>query len=371
MTPCRCLMLLILALTVVGCGSSSKDSTGPIPPGAEFRTGLPLEPGYAQQFGYTTRWARSIALGDGQSIFAAKPVGDLLMVVERPDNVVTALKLDNGEMVWKTIVGESLEQLYAPVGNDEIIFVNSGRRLFSLNRRNGNLINVDNLPFPVTMSPILVDDIAIFGSVNGKVYGYTIKNGYRKWTYSLRGRIMNSPIVKDDTIFATDSTGYYAVLATKTGELRWRGETYGPITAATVLDGDYFIVASDDQSLYSLQDTTGEDRWPAYRSEVPLSNTPAVLGGQIYVVEPGRGLTALNSSTGKPRWNIEQPLQPVSEIDGKVVAHHDKTLAIIDPATGKVIDEVPTRELDTIKPGPDNSLLLVTPGGDILRIDPR
>lgn len=370
MNPCRCLMLSILALTVVGC-ASSKDSTGPIPPGAEFRTGLPLEPGYAQQFGYTTRWARSIALGDDQSIYAAKVVGDMLLVVERPNNVVTALKLSNGEMAWKTIVGEPLEQLFAPIGNDEFIFVNSGRRLFTLNRRNGDLANVDNLPFPVNMSPILVDDIAIFGSVNGKVYGYTIKNGYRKWTYSLRGRITNSPIVKDDTIFASDATGRYAVLAIKTGELRWRGETYGPITAAPVLDGEHFVVASDDQSLYSLHVNTGENRWPAYRSESPLTQTPAVLGEQIFVVEPGQGLTALSALTGKREWHIDQPFQALAEIDGKVVAHHKETLVKLDPATGRITDEVPTRTLNIIKPGPDNSLLLITPGGDILRVDPR
>ena len=43
----------------------------------------------------------------------------------------------------------------------------------------------------------------------------------------------------------------------------------------------------------------------------------------------------------------------------------------IEPATGEVLQTVPTREIQLILNGPGNSLLLVTPGGEIMRVDPR
>lgn len=368
MSPCRCLILLA-ALVMVGCTSAKKSDNGLVPPGAEFRTGLPFEPGYAQQFGYSHRWARSIELGKGQSVFAIEQLDDLLLTVERPRNVVTALNLNDGSLAWKAIIGEPLENFFGPIGDDEYVYVSSSRRMFKLLRRNGQIAEVYNLPLPVTMTPLLVDNIAIFGSVNGKVYGFDVVDGYRKWTYALKGRINATPLQDGDSVFVADADGYYAMLTTK-GDLRWRGSTYGSITAEPVLDGFDIVLASDDQSLYSFRSNTGEDRWPAYRSEVALTQTPVVLDDVIYLVEPGLGLTAIDADTGKPIWKTTEVFQPVATVKGKVIAHVGKTLSKIDPATGKTLQTVPTREIKMILNGPADSLLLVTPDGEIMRIDP-
>lgn len=371
MSPCRCLLMLTLTLSLVGCASSSKTMTRDVPPGAEFRTGLPLEPGYAQQFGLEMRWARSIALGRGQSLYAVRPLGDLLVTVERPDNVVTALRLETGELLWKTIVGEKIESLFVPTGDDEFVYVNSSQRIYTLNRRNGDLVEVANLPFPVMMSPLLVDGIAIFGSVNGKVYGYDLQAGFRKWTYGLRDRVLSTPVQRDETIFVADASGQYANLVAKTGELRWRGQAYGPITTNPVIHDNDVIIASDDQSLYSLNANSGADRWPAYRSEVPLSQTPTVVGESIYLSEPGQGMTVLNARTGQPMWRSVDPLRPVKILDGNLIATLPGQLVKIDPVNGRLKQSVPVHQLDQVLPGPDDGLILVSADGDLLRVDPR
>lgn len=372
MNVSRCLVVLA-ALVMVGCSTAKKTESkqGLVPPGAEFRTGLPFEPGYAYQFGYTHRWARSLELSKSQSVFAIRTLDDLIVVVERPRNLVTALNADDGSLAWKSSIGEPLETFYAPFGNSEFVFVNSSRRLFKLFRSTGQIAQVYDLPMPVTMSPLLVEDIAVFGSVNGKAYGFDVVDGYRKWTYGLNGRIMSTPLSDGEAVFVADSNGSYAMLVAKTGDLRWRGSTYGQLSSEPVRHALDIVIASDDQSLYSLRANTGERRWPVYRSEVPLNQTPAAYGDVIYVVEPGMGLTALDSRTGKPLWKSEESLQPVAEVDGKVIAYADKTLSKINPETGDVIQTVPTREIDLFEPGPGQSLLMVTPRGEIMRIDPR
>lgn len=370
MSPCRCLILFAVSLTLIGCTSVKKTGSGLVPPGAEFRTGLPVEPGYAQQFGYSHRWARSIELGKGQSVTAVKILDDLLVAVESPGNVITALNLRDGSLAWKAILGDRSEQFYGPMGDDRHVYVSSTRRIFKLLRRNGDIVNVYDLPLPVAMTPILVDGIAIFGSINGKLYGFDIEDGFRKWTYALKSRITSTPVLDGETVFAADDNGNYVVLTAKSGQLRWRGATYGPITADPVLDGFDIVVASEDQSLYSFQANTGNETWPAYRSEVALTQTPSVIDGVIYLVEPGLGLTAINADTGKAVWKTKNVFQPVASAKGKVIAYVDKTLSKIDPATGSVVQTVPTREIQAIIHGTDGSLLVVTPGGEIMRIDP-
>jgi len=370
MSPCRCLVLLAVSLTLVGCTAAKKANPGLTPPGAEFRTGLPLEPGYAQQFGYSHRWARSLGLSKGQSVAEAKILDDLVICVEAPTNVVTALSLGNGSLVWKTILGDRSEQFYGPMGDDRYIYVSSTRRLFKLLRRNGEIVDVYDLPRPVSMTPILVGNIAVFGSINGSLYGFDVESGFRKWAYALKSRIASTPVLDGDTIFAADDNGNYVLLAANTGELRWRGSTYGPITADPALNRSSIIVASEDQSLYSLQTNTGNETWPAYRSEVPLTQDPSVINEVIYLVEPGIGLTAINANTGQPVWKTKDVFQPVASAQGNVIALGDKTLGKIDPANGKVLQSLPIREIQTIITGPAGSLLLITPGGELMRVDP-
>ncbi|MEO0514012.1 MAG: PQQ-binding-like beta-propeller repeat protein [Planctomycetota bacterium] len=360
-----------MSLTFLGCTAAKKTDRGLIPPGAEFRTGLPVEPGYAQQFGYSHRWARSVELAKGQSVTAVKILDDLLVTVEAPDNVVTALNLRDGSLVWKVVIGDKSEQFHGPMGDGRYVYVNSTRRLFKLLRRNGEIVDVYDLPLPVSMTPILVDEIAVFGSINGKLYGFDVDNGFRKWTYALKSRITSSPVLDGETIFAADDDGNYVMLAAKSGQLRWRGAAYGPITADPVLNRFDVVVASEDQSLYSLQANTGSENWPAYRSEVPLTQTPAVIDEVIYLVEPDRGLTAINAKTGQAIWKTKKTFQPVASSQGGVIARSEKALNKIDPATGEVLQTVPTRDIQLMLNGPAGSLIVVTPKGEIMRIDPQ
>ncbi len=371
MNPCRCLILLAVSLTFLGCTAAKKTDSGLVPPGAEFRTGLPVEPGYAQQFGYSHRWARSVEPARGQSIAAVKILDDLVVTVEAPDNVVTAMSLRDGSLAWKIVLGDRSEEFYGPMGDDRYVYINSTRRLFKLLRRNGEIVDVYDLPLPVSMTPILVDDIAIFGSINGKLYGFDVDNGFRKWTYALKSRITSSPVLDGDTVFAADDDGNYVMLAAKSGELRWRGAAYGSITADPVLSRFNVVVASEDQSLYSLQANTGRESWPAYRSEVPLTQTPAVIDDVIYLVEPGVGLSAIDAKTGQPIWKTVETFQPITSSQGRVIARAEKALSKIDPATGIVLQTVPTREIQLVLNGPAGSLLIVTPGGEFMRIDPQ
>ncbi|MEM1109719.1 MAG: PQQ-binding-like beta-propeller repeat protein [Planctomycetota bacterium] len=368
---CRIVFALASLLVLIGCNAAKTTETRTVPPGAEFRTGLAFEPGFANQFGYSFRWARSIDLQSGQTIEAVVPLGEHLVTVEQPENVVTAINLSDGSTAWKTILGEPLEVFVGAVGDKNHIYINSSRRFFKLQRRNGDIVELFNLPLPVNMTPLLVDNLAIFGSVNGWAYAFDVNKGFRKWTYGLKNQIFATPVQDNDTVFVADSDGNYAMLALRSGELRWRGSTFGDLSAAPVRDRFNMVVASEDQSMYSFASNTGLEAWPAYRSEVPLSETPVVIDDVIYLAEPGVGLTAVSANSGEAQWQIAETYQPITGLKGKLIATGDQVLLRIDPADGRVVQSVPTRELQSAINGPDGSLLLVTPGGEIVRIDPH
>jgi outer membrane protein assembly factor BamB len=363
---------LLLALSLTACGSSRE--TAAAPEDAIFRTGNLIEPGHALQLDYDTRWVRSLSLGPGQQVHAAVPVGDLLIVLEKPQNFVTALNLSDGQTQWKRVLGRGLERLLSASGDDDNIYVTTGRRVFILNRSRGEVTDIQDFAYFVEAPSILIDGRLITGSGDGRLFAHDVDAGYKVWAYALPGRITTAPVEDLDNVFAVDNLGNYVMLRSSDGELRWTGSAYGPITAAPALDRSHIILASEDQSLYSLASITGSPRWLPYRSEAPLTLAPTVVDQIIYLPEPGRGLTGIDANIGQKIWNVDDRYTPVlASHHQRVLAFDGQQLAYIDPTTGKRIESVPTRPMrDVVRlPGDEDVLILVGPRGDIIRLDPQ
>jgi outer membrane protein assembly factor BamB len=371
MSFCRCLCLLWFAVSLIGCNATPEDAYVDTREGAEFRTGNLVEPGYVQEMGYATRWVRSLSLEDGQKIHAVEPLGDLLVCVERPENVVTALDLSNGGLVWKLVVGDRLEELGAPTGDETNIYVSSSRRVFVINRARGEVTDIQDLEYLVSTSPLLIGKVLVFGTGRGIVLGHDVEAGYKIAAYGLPDSIEAPPVRIDDKVFVTDTAGNYVMLRTSDGELRWSGSTYGPVSTKPAADRAFIILASEDQSLYSLTATTGRQRWLPYRSEVALTESPTVIDGVIYIEEPGLGLSAIDGNNGQLLWRTQRVSQPVTLHQGELLAYTGRELLLLDPETGDTRLEQPTRRMQDVVQGPAGSLILVSPGGDLIRIDPQ
>lgn len=369
MSLCRCLMLLSLALAVTGCVTKSAPKVTP-PPGQEYRTGITLEPGYARDLGFSHRWVRTVVLAKGQRIHSAQTLGNLFVTVERPANVVTAINADNGDLVWKVVVGDELEDLHTAFADEEHIYVNSNRRVFGIDRRRGEVNKVSNLAYTVNGGPAMNKKLAIFGGSNGRVFAHHVDDGYKKWVYGLEHPVDAPPLLNEGLVFVADTGGHYAMLDANNGELRWRGETYGRVSASPVPDRAFVLLASEDQSLYSFVATTGRERWLPFRSEVPLNQTPVVIDSVIYLVEPGLGLTGIDANTGQALWTGGDVLTPVAPQRNATLAHDAESIVLLDPATGDIISSAPTEPTVMIVPGPGQSLIVVAQDGELVRVDP-
>ena len=89
-------LLQVTLVTLIGCQSV------PPPPSG---TGHLIEPGDALRLGYHLGPARDLAVPSGHAISHVAVLGDQLVVVESPSNLVTAISLGNGDTVWSRIIG--------------------------------------------------------------------------------------------------------------------------------------------------------------------------------------------------------------------------------------------------------------------------
>ena len=370
MTRCLTVAALLLALLPLGCAQPPPVEQKKARPG--FDTGLPVEPGYAQRFGYSLRWVHTLRIGQGQSLDKVKVLDDLLVTVERPGNIITGISLSDAKLRFKTAVGGELERVFGVVGDENNLYVNTALRQYTLSRKDGELTYVSDLQHAVAAAPALVGQQAIFGAINGRVFSHDIVAGYTQWEYGLSTRIAVPPLQVDREVFAVDTGGHYAMLDIESGDLQWRNATFGPVTVPPVLDRAFVIVASEDQSLYSFNAATGQRRWRPYRSPEPFVLPPSVLGSSIYQIERGIGLTRLDSNTGDAEWTQRRVVNPLALMgDDRLVAHTNRSLVKLNVETGDIAQEVPTVPLDRVVPGPDGSLIVVAETGRMVRLDPR
>eukprot|EP00752_Nemacystus_decipiens_P015713 g14026.t1 len=321
-----------------------------------------VEPSPAAEIGYRLGWASPIKLLEGQKITSVTVLGDLVLVVEDPRNVVTALDANNGELKWKIVLGSDVESLFPPSRDDKQIFIHSASRMATLNVRTGEVIAVVSLDTPVSSKGIYDPDqrLAVMFGTNGLVFGHSVDSNFPRWRYRLANRITNPGILTGQDVFVVDSGGTYALLETATGSPLWRNRTLGPVSTNAAAQGSELIVSSEDGKVYALNRTTGNDTWTYLGAEQKLTASPVALGRLIIQpLLPNAGIVAIDAINGSELWRNDVTATPILTRQQDMLLFTDSTLISMDLDDGSVITEVQTSKLQTVLPiGDDGGILL-------------
>lgn len=346
-------------------GTASKPAPAPAKP-----TGLLMEPAEAHKIGYTMHWATSIAVPGNERIAAYAILDDLLVTLEAPSNIVSAIEMSNGQMRWRTKVGTELDRFHTPVRIDENVFINSESHIFELAAADGKLQGMAKLRSPVNTAPAVVGDIAVFGASNGMVFGHSTHTGYTKWAYKMEAQILVPAQAVAGQVFIASATGHYMSFNGRNGEVLWRGRTFAPVSAPPVVNELGIFIASEDNSLYALQRSTGEDRW-VFRYIASLTESPIVFRNIILQPLPSGELLALKATDGTALWRIKTD-EPVVTLDRNGLLMHGKgSIAVLDVNNGQEIERVKTKPVQIVLATPDQGLLLIGRDGFMVKYGPE
>ena len=355
-------LLILMLLTATGCGDWSRRAS---------RSGLLIEPADAARLGYAVTWSTGLDVPRRHDISSATVLGDTLFTVEAPGNLVTAVSVRDGEVLWRRVIGQPTENIYPPVRDEEKVYFNNDTTFYTVSMKNGGLIATSQLSHVVETGPVLIDRYAIFGGADGTVYAHDIDTGYAKWSYQLSAGIVVSPVESQQNVFAVDSKGVYASLRADSGELVFRGRTFGSVTASPASTRNGLYIPSHDQSLYAINRVTGGDKW-VYRTSRKLTAAPAALSQSVFLPLPGTGMVALNDSDGAERWKTDLQAHGVGVSGNKVLLQYPGGLRWVDEDSGRVLSDAPTMPLQYVIPVEDSGgLLVVSPGGRIHRLIPK
>ena len=388
-------MLLAVSMAVaVGCASepttaevaapsqpapgASAASATPAAPGAAATpspipskpSGLLIEPVDALNIGYSIQWATTIDLPAGSAPAHVAVLGDLLVVLERPDNIVHAISLKNGKQLWRTAIGGKYDRFFAPVRVDDSILINSEAHLYRLRAGDGRLTERADLKAAVNSSPAMIGEIAVFGGSDGTIFGHDTRVGYSKWVYRMPGQVVAQPRSQASSVFVGCVDGQYAMFAGRSGDLLFRGRTFAKISAPAAINSQGIFLACEDHSLYALNRSTGEDRW-IFRYTDALTESPVALGNNVYQPLPSGELVALKSTDGAEQWRIKTTDKLITQTGLSLVFNGGDKIVLRDARTGKEIGGTRTTEsLHDLVALEDASMILVTAKGRFLKVSP-
>lgn len=208
------------------------------------------------------------------------------------DGTLYAVRLNTGRLVWKFESGSPIRSRPA-VTAERVVFGNE----------DGDVIGVDlsgavkfrfKAKRAVTSSPIIVDNIAYFGSLDSHVYALDIENGWTVWRVRTNKGIISSPLYVNKQLFIGSADGnLYCLDVVANGKEIWKFETQSQIVSTPAHLNGAIYFGCVDKNVYSIDLKKGKLRW-SYETGGPIASSPAVTDNMIYIGSSDQYVYALN-----------------------------------------------------------------------------
>jgi hypothetical protein len=285
----------------------------------------------------------------------------------RNNNTITALHVvdqylfaytsDNQSFVFDRNAGTRVHisringQPKTPVVMKDFIVYPTNKSLEIYNRQGRFVRSIDLGSTPRTGAVTAAGRVAI--GIDSKGRGEVLfvdvsKQGGAITSIMTMGALTSTPATRGGLTFVGSEDGkVYAISEELVAAWGTEGGTFktdGPIVADLAADpgptGANVYVPSTDTKLYAINAISGELNWQFYAG-APLTTGPTVTDDSVYIYVPGKGLAAIDKTTGGPirqaKWTVRDATKLLADDDrfAYVLGINNRVYGV-DKATGKV-----------------------------------
>jgi outer membrane protein assembly factor BamB len=257
---------------------------------------------------------------DGTLVYATNGVGD-----------VAAMKIDNGEVVWKKRPAGPLRG--APtVSTGNVYIMTQDNQIYALRASDGEAQWNEAGPVGVSgifgvAAPAAAQGTVIAGYSTGELAAYRYENGRSLWSDTLSRTAMSTtvstltdidadPVIDRARVFALGQGGRMASYELLSGQRIWEINIAG--IATPVASGEWVFVLTSDAKLLCVQRASGKIRWlsqlPRFKDEKDkkgvitwrgpvLVNNRLITAnsrGEIWSITAGEGTATLMADVKSP-----------------------------------------------------------------------
>ncbi|HEB54820.1 MAG TPA: outer membrane protein assembly factor BamB [Gammaproteobacteria bacterium] len=342
--PLMRIFLFLAILILAGCSSSPSPVLPPLP--------LPT---FKPTLGISTQWRSKIGFGARYFYLRYKPVfaGDVGYSADYQGGVY-AFDVNSGDLLWqknmhfKLTSGLSLQEGRLLLGSNE-------GDVIALDPKDGHKLWQAKVSSEVLTPPLSAQGYVIVRSLDGQLYALDAASGKQRWVFessvpllTLRGN--SAPLIVNDMVLLGSDNGKLTALTLKGGIELWQTAIAVP-TGRTelerIIDIDVDLMVVDDLvyavtyqgRLAAVQLDNGRIRWVQNMSSYAGMTADAY---RIYITDAQSQVLALNRMSGAILWRQEKLLRrsltgPVLHGDYLAVADYDGYIHWLDREDGHIV----------------------------------
>ncbi|MAO22471.1 MAG: hypothetical protein CMJ35_05195 [Phycisphaerae bacterium] len=326
------------------------------------------------ELGYQWEWTGYPPMQRGAVIEHATAYDDILTFVGS-GSTLSVLEANTGKVRWSRQLDRSTTRFVEPVRRDDTLYAASDTELWELSLRNGNTIDRDSMGTLVNTSPLIVDNLAIFGTLAGELFAFQMDNDFKLWSYKFDGPIEQPAIqVSDEFIAAISQKGEIRTLETINAHSGMTAKIAGGTDTELLTDGIGLYIASLDQSLYAFDIVDGFRYW-RIRSSDPITVQHTLHEGLLYASTRDKGLMCIDTATGDVLWNNPEIGGWVLSVvdDSELIVWSGFEMLAIDKDRGDIIARTPLKNISGVRTDniTDGNIYVITYEGSVAKFGRR
>ena len=271
----------------------------------------------------SVNWSTSIS-DDDRGSHGTPAIADGSLYVGTYDGVVSALALDDGEILWQNTVGGSAAA--SPTYLDGKLYVavehpTPSGSLVKMDAESGEIERRDERPTNHPHSTVAIDrehGRLIFGSNDGHCYAWSFPGLEREWAYDTGGDVKLPLAISEGIAVVPSWAGTVTGLDVEDGSKLWEfeteggetskddpspGDTGGVMCAPAVHDGEVYV-GSHDSNAYAIDLETGEELWSTQTGGW-ITGSAVATNDHVLVGSYDAKLYALDRDDGSVTWTAE------------------------------------------------------------------
>ena len=198
----------------------------------------------------------------------------------------------------------------------------------------------------VISTPVVTNDLVVFGNQQGIVTALSLKNGKPQWTFKTGGSIYSSPAVRQNKIVFGSANGYVYCINDNGKEI-WKLKTGAAVLGCPTIENNIVYIGGSDHNFRAIDLETGKEIWKFNGLNGHVVSTPVIYKSDVIFGAWDTWLYSLNKNTGKLNWKWSNGSSirnyspaaciPVIKDDIVYVVAPDRYLSAIDAITGQTL----------------------------------
>lgn len=252
-----------------------------------------------------------------------------LVLFGSEDHTFTAVDYRSGRISWSYMTKDRIRST-PRVAHDHVFFGSDDGRIYALVAGNGRYLWEYDMGAPVRTRPWVTNDFVIVGAESGEIIALEL-SGSRKWGHRTRRSVTASPTVDEveGVCYVGSFDGHMYALDVSNGYSMWRFRTNGPIISSAAINEDLLFFGSTDGYLYAVNSETAKEKW-RFNTEKPIVASPVVHRGSVYFGGTDGNLYCVDAKSGKELWKFPTgsgiTATPYITDDILLIGSMDKTL---------------------------------------------